>query len=443
MSFVEEYQRKLVKPEEAVKIVKPGDWVEYGSFSGSVVVLDRALAARKDELWDVKIRSTTRATGFPEVVKVDPDGEHFIYNGWHFSNYERKLSDRGLASYMPIVYHELPEYYRKYIDVDVAMIAATPMDRHGFFNFGPQVSHTMAICEKAKKIILEVNPRIPRCLGQEESIHISKVDYVVEADYPVAELASVRPGEIDKKIASIIIEQLEDGCCLQLGIGGMPNAVGEMIANSGLKDLGIHTEMFVDSMVDMVEKGCITGARKNIDRYKIVATIALGTKKTYDFINDNPMCFFMPVNYTNDPCVIGQLDKFVSINSCIDVDLYGQINSESSGSRQISGTGGAICFAQGAFRSKGGKGFICMSSTCSKGGKTFSRIRPTLEPGSAVTIHRGIAPCVVTEYGIASLKGKALWQRAEALIAIAHPDYREALIKSAQKLGIWRKSNKR
>jgi len=195
--------------------------------------------------------------------------------------------------------------------------------------------------------------------------------------------------------------------------------------------------------VDMVEKGRITGARKNIDKYKIVATIALGTKKTYDFINDNPMCFFKPVNYTNDPCVIGQLDKFVSINSCIDVDLYGQINSESSGGRQISGTGGAICFAQGAFRSKGGKGFICMTSTYSKGGKTFSRIRPILEPGSAVTVHRGIAPCVVTEYGIASLKGKALWQRAEALIAIAHPDYREELIKSAQKLGIWCKSNKR
>jgi butyryl-CoA:acetate CoA-transferase len=443
LSFKEEYGRKLVTPEEAVKVVKSGDWVEYGSFSGSSVVLDKALAARKNELADVKIRGTTRATGYPEVVVADPGREHFIYNGWHFSNYERKLSDRGLASYMPIVYHELPEYYRKYIDVDVAMIPVTAMDRHGFFNFGPQVSHTMAICEKAKIIILEVNPRIPRCLGQEEAIHISKVDYIVEADYPVAEATAVKPDETHKKIASLVIGQLEDGCCLQLGIGGMPNAVGDMIAGSGLKDLGIHTEMFVDSMVDMVEKGLITGARKNIDRYKIVATIALGTKKTYDFIDDNPMCLFKPVNYTNDPCVIGQLDKFVSINSCIDVDLSGQINSESAGSRQISGTGGAICFAQGAFRSKGGKGFICMTSTCGSGGRIFSRIRPTLEPGSAVTIHRGIAPCVVTEYGIASLKGKALWQRAEALIAIAHPDFREDLIRSAQELGIWCKSNKR
>ncbi|HCF71413.1 MAG TPA: butyryl-CoA:acetate CoA-transferase, partial [Syntrophomonas sp.] len=347
------------------------------------------------------------------------------------------------CSYLPMVYHELPEYYRNYIDVDVVMIPVTPLDKHGFFNFGPQVSHTTAMCEAAKTIILEVNPNIPRCLGLEEAIHISKVDYIVEADYPVAEIPAVRPNDIDKKIASIIIGQLEDGCCLQLGIGSMPNAVGDMIADSDLKDLGIHTEMFVDSMVDMVEKGRITGAKKNIDKYKIVATIALGTKKTYDFINDNPMCTFLPVNYTNDPCVIGQLDKFISINSCIDVDLFGQINSESSGKRQISGTGGAICFAQGAFRSKGGKGFICMTSTYSNGGKTFSRIRPTLEPGSAVTIHRGIAPSVVTEYGIANLKGKALWQRAEALISIAHPDFHEDLIKGAQKIGIWRKSNKR
>ncbi len=443
MNYTEEYKKKLVTPEEAVKVVKSGDWIDYGSFSGTVVVLDKALAARKDDLWDVKIRNIARATGIPEVVTVDPTREHFTYNSWHLSNYERKLSDQGLCSYIPVVYRELPEYYRSCIDVDVVMIPVAPMDKKGFFNFGPQVSHTMAMCEAAKTIILEVNPNIPRCLGQEEAIHISKVDYIVEADYPIAEIPAVKPSEIDKKIASLIIEQLEDGCCLQLGIGGMPNAVGDMIANSDLKDLGIHTEMFVDSMVDMVEKGRVTGARKNIDKHKIVATIALGTEKTYNFINENPMCAFLPVNYTNDPYVIGLLDKFVSINSCIDVDLFGQINSESSGTRQISGTGGAICFAQGAYLSKGGKSFICMTSTYSNGGKVFSRIRPTLEPGSVVSIHRGIASSIVTEYGIATLKGKALWERAEALISIAHPDFREELIKSAQKMGIWRKSNMR
>jgi len=443
MDYRKIYKQKLVAPSEAVKVVKSGDWVEFGSFSGCVVVLDKALAARKDGLRDVKIRCATRIAGIPEVVKADPAGEHFLYNNWHFSAWDRRLSDQGLCSYIPMVYSELPDYYRNYIDVDVVMIPVAPMDRYGCFNFGPQVSHTMAMCEAAKTTILEVNPNMPRCLGLEEAIHISRVDYIVEADYPIPELTPAIPGAIDKKIASLIIDQLADGCCLQLGIGGMPNAVGGMIADSDLKDLGIHTEMFVDSMVDMVEKGRVTGARKKIDRHKIVATIALGTQRTYDFINGNPMCAFMPVNYTNDPYVIGQLDDFISINSCIDVDLFGQINSESSGFRQISGTGGAICFARGAFRSKGGKGFVCMSSTFSHGGKVFSRIRPSLAPGSVVSIHRGTAPSVVTEYGIASLKGKALWQRAEALISIAHPDFREGLIRSAGEMGIWRKSNKR
>lgn len=443
MDYRKIYKQKLVAPSEAVKVVKSGDWVEFGSFSGCVVVLDKALAARKDGLRDVKIRCATRIAGIPEVVKADPAGEHFLYNNWHFSAWDRRLSDQGLCSYIPMVYSELPDYYRNYIDVDVVMIPVAPMDRYGCFNFGPQVSHTMAMCEAAKTTILEVNPNMPRCLGLEEAIHISRVDYIVEADYPIPELTPAIPGAIDKKIASLIIDQLADGCCLQLGIGGMPNAVGGMIADSDLKDLGIHTEMFVDSMVDMVEKGRVTGARKKIDRHKIVATIALGTQRTYDFINGNPMCAFMPVNYTNDPYVIGQLDDFISINSCIDVDLFGQINSESSGFRQISGTGGAICFARGAFRSKGGKGFVCMSSTFSHGGKVFSRIRPSLAPGSVVSIHRGTAPSVVTEYGIASLKGKALWQRAEALISIAHPDFREGLIRSAGEMGVWRKSNKR
>lgn len=443
MKYAEEYKRKLVTPQEAVQVVKSGDWVDYGTFSGSSVVLDKALAARKDELWDVKIRSSTRQTGFPEVAIVDSSREHFIYNSSMFSSYDRKMSDQGLCSYIPALLHEVSSYYRDYFDVDVAFIAATPMDEHGFFNFGPQVAHTMAICEKAKKIVLEVNPNIPHCYGTKEAIHISQVDYIVEADYPVAEVPAVKPNDIDKKIAAIIMEELKDGCCLQLGIGGMPNAVGEMIAHSGIKDLGIHTEMFVDSMVDMVEKGRVTGAKKNIDKYKIVATFALGSKKTYDFIDKNPMCAFLSADYTNDPYVIGRLDNFVSINNCIDVDLFGQINSESSGLRQISGTGGAVCFALGAFRSTGGKGFMCMTSTFSKGDQMFSRIRPTLEPGSTVTINRGMAPSIVTEYGIAVLKGKALWQRAEALISIAHPDFREELIKSAQEMGIWRKSNKR
>ncbi|MEG3071956.1 MAG: hypothetical protein RQM92_14930 [Candidatus Syntrophopropionicum ammoniitolerans] len=227
MDYAEMYKQKLVAPSEAVEAVKSGDWVEYGSFSGCVVALDKALAARKDELRDVKIRCTTRVAGIPEIVKADPAGLHFIYNNWHFSASDRKLGDQGRCFYIPLVYSELPEYYRSYIDVDVVMIPVAPMDRHGCFNFGPQISHTMAMCEAGKIIILEVNPNMPCCLGQENGIHISRVDYIVEADYPISEIAPSEPNDTDRRIASLIIEQLSDGCCLQLGIGGMPNAVGK------------------------------------------------------------------------------------------------------------------------------------------------------------------------------------------------------------------------
>lgn len=442
MCFNEEYQKKLVTPEEAVRVVKSGDWVDYGSFSGQVVALDKALATRKEELFDVNIRSVI-ALRPPEVVKVDPESKHFVYNSWHFSGLDRKLHDKGLCWHIPMLYHELPGYYRRFLDIDVAMLPAAPMDEHGFFNFGPQASHTKAICEKAKVVILEVNPNIPRCLGgREESIHISQVDYIVEANWPLPQVPAGAPTEIEKKIASYIMSEIEDGSCIQLGIGGMPNAVGGMIAQSDLKDLGLHSEMFTESMVDMVESGRVTGARKTIDKYKIAYTFSFGTQKTYDFLNDNPMCVIYPVDYINDPFIISQNEKVVSINNCIEVDLTGQVCSESSGTRHISGTGGQFDFAYGSYHSKGGKSFIAMESTFKKGEELRSRINPILTPGAVVTTHRSIVHYLVTEYGIVNLKGKSTWERAEALISIAHPSFREDLIKKAEKLGIWRQSNK-
>jgi butyryl-CoA:acetate CoA-transferase len=417
--------------------------VEYGQFSVQTVKVDHALAARKDELTNVKIRGITRAAGVPEVVKADPTATHFIYNNLHFSGIDRKMHDQGLCWFVPINYHEVPGYYRRFMELDVAIMVVTSMDEHGYFNFSTSCSHARAICDAAKMIIVEVNPNCPRCLGgYEEAIHISEVDYIVDACWSMPQLPAAPPSEVDQKIASLIMNEIQDGSCIQLGIGGMPNAVGMMIAQSDLKDLGVHTEMFVDSMVEMYEAGRLTGAKKNLDRNKIVFTFAMGTQKAYDFLHNNPACATYPVNYTNDPCVVRQIDNFIAINNCVEVDLYGQVCSESAGPRQISGTGGQADFTIGAYESKGGKAFICMTSSYGKGDQLKSRINKLLAPGAIVTIPRSMVSYLVTEYGMVNLKGKSTWERAEAIISIAHPNFRDELVKDAEELGIWRRSSK-
>ena len=443
MSHAKEYRAKLATPADAVRVVRSGDWVEYGQFAVQAVALDRALAARKDELWDVKIRATTRAAGTPEVVKADPTAEHFAYHNLHFSAGDRKLHDQGVCWFVPILYHEVPRYYRENCRLDVAMLPTAPMDAHGYFNFSLANSFSRAICDKAKTVILEVNPNLPVCLGgREEAIHISEVDAVVEADWNIPELPAAAPNEMESKIATLIMGEIEDGSCLQLGIGGMPNAVGSMIARSSLKDLGIHTEMFCDAMVELAETGHVTGARKTTDRFKIAYTFCLGTRKAYEFLDRNSGCASYPVDYTNDPFVIAQNDKVVAINNCVEMDLFGQVCSESSGTRQISGTGGQVDFTFGAYRSKGGKAFLCLSSTYDKRGTPVSRIKPLLTEGAIVTMPRPFVSHVVTEYGIVNLKGMSTWERAEAIIGLAHPDFREDLVKAAVKLGIWRRSGR-
>ncbi len=444
MGLAEEYKKRLATPEQAVRVVKSGDWVEYGQFATQNVLLDKALAARKDELKDVKVRSTTRVGAMPEVVRVDPTAEHFRYNSMHYMGVDRRSQELGNCWYIPILYHEVPSWYRNYMDLDVAMIATTTMDEHGYFNFGPSCSFSRAICDKAKKIVLEVNPNIPRCLGgREESVHISEVDHIVEADWPFPEFPFPDPTELDKKIAALIVNEMEDGACLQIGQGGMPIAVGWMLAESGLQDLGIHSEMFCDCMLGMIESGKVTNAKKSIDQHKIVYTFSLGVKRTYDFLHNNPMCAIYPVSYTNDPCIVRQNDRVVSINNCIEVDLFGQVSSESSGPKQIAGTGGQVDFALGAYHSKGGKSFICFGSTYNKKGAPASRVVPMLKPGTIVTTPRTIVSYLVTEYGVIHMKGKSTWQRAEAIISIAHPDFRDDLIKEAEKMGLWRRSNKK
>ena len=445
MDYQAMYQQKLTTAEEAVKVVKSGDWVDYGWCTNHPIALDKALAARKDELRDVKVRGGV-TMWMPEIAKAEDAGEHFTWNSWHCSGIDRKIMTKGMGFFSPMRYSELPRFYRENLSVDVAMLQVTPMDSHGNFSFALAASHLADMLEKAKVIILEVNKNMPWVYGLTGcEINIKDVDYVVEGDNPeIAQLGGGgEPTAVDKAVAELIVPQIPNGACLQLGIGGMPNTIGAMIAQSDLKDLGVHTEMYVDGFVDMAMAGKLTGKNKALDKGRQVYAFAAGSKKLYDYVDRNPDVMAAPVDYTNDVRVLAQLDNFISINNAIDLDLFGQVNAESAGLKHISGTGGQLDFVMGAYLSKGGKSFICLSSTVTgKDGTVKSRIVPTLTPGSICTDPRSCVHYIVTEYGMVNLKGLSTWERAEALISIAHPDFREQLIQDAEKMHIWRRSNK-
>lgn len=445
MKYLNEYKQKLVRADEAVKIIKSGDWVDYGWASGTPVDSDKALAARLEELNDIKFRGGI-LLWMPEIFKIKDAKKHFTWNSWHMSGIERKAVESGIAYYSPIRYSELPRYYRESIcPNDVAIFQVAPMDKHGYFNFGPNASHLTAVCETSKKVIVEVNHNMPNCLGGfENCVHISDVDRIVEGSNPAIGELGVSPiTPVDEAVAELILEEIPNGACLQLGIGGMTNAVGTLIAKSDLKNLGVHTEMYVDAFVDISEAGKINGSQKSKDRFRQTYAFAAGTKKLYDFLDHNSECMSAPVNYTNDIRSISSLDNFISINNCVEVDLFGQVNSESSGIRHISGAGGQLDFVLGAYLSNGGKSFVCCSSTYkTRDGDMKSRILPTLNQGSIVTDTRTNIHYFVTEYGKVNLKGLSTWQRCEAIISVAHPDFREELIKEAEKMKIWKKSNK-
>lgn len=443
MNFSQEYQRKLTTAEEAVKVVKSGDWIDYSFGTNMPDELDRALAARAEELDDVKVRAMLTLHPLA-ILDADPEGEHFCYNTWHFTGYERKLP--GRAFYLPMNYRHQPIFYEHELDLDVAMTMVAPMDRYGYFNFSLTNSSSLAICRKAKTLIVEVNEKMPRALGgREESIHISEVDFIVEGSNPdLPTIPAVTPTETDLAIAKRIVEEIPDGASIQLGIGGLPNAVGSMLARSDKKDLGMHTEMMVDAYLELYRAGKLTNRRKTLDRDKGTWTFAIGSQELYDWIDDNPGLASYPVNYTNDPAIMAANDNLISINSCLEVDLFGQVSAESAGTRHISGTGGQLDFLTGAYRSRGGKAFICFNSTHTdrKTGKRTSRVRPTLAQGTIVTDPRTQAHILVTECGMAKLTGLSTWERAEALISIAHPDFKDELINEAQAMNIWRRTNR-
>ncbi len=445
MDYLKEYKEKLRTPEEAVKVVKDGDWVDYAQTCAFPELLDRALAGRKGELKDVKIRHAISLKPV-QVVEQDPEQESFTYNLWHTSGLDRKYCDQGRAYYNPMLFRHCGRYYSKgFAPVDVAMITVAPMDEYGNFNFGLNNCCQPEMLEAAKTIILEVNPDMPKIYGKcTDHIHISQVDYVVESDAKIATTPVGKASDIDRQIAEHIFPYLEDGITLQLGIGGMPDCLGMLIAESDLKDLGMHTELMSNGYLKLYQSGKMTDRRKNIDKGKGVFSICSGSRELYDFLNENQMIVSAPMAYVNDPATLRQHEKFVSINSCISMDLYGQVCSETAGTRHISGTGGQLDFVTGGLENPNGKAFLAFpSSRVDKQGNRHSNIFGKFTQGDVITTPRTQAPYMVTEFGVAVLPGKATWQRAEAIINIAHPDFREDLIKAAEEQRIWRRSNKR
>ena len=444
MDYQAEYRVKLRTPEEAVRVVKSGDWIDYGTALSMPVLLDRALAGRRDELMDVKIRGNL-LFGPVEVAECDPTKEHFVYNSWHCSAYERTLCDRGLCYFIPTIFRNLVAYYRHFLDVNVAMMCVAPMDRHGYFNVSTSIGVAKGIMDKADIVIVEVNERLPRVRGgMDECVHISEVDMVVEGEHgPLPTLPPIRESDTDRRIAECILPHIVDGATLQIGIGSMPAALGRIMAQSDLKDLGMHTELLSDAYLELARAGKLTNRRKRHFRGKGVFATGFGSQELYDWVDDNPGLIAFPLEYVNSAEVIGQHDNMVSICSCIATDLYGQVDAESSGTRQISGTGGQLDFLTGAAMSRGGKAFLCMPSTYTdRDGIVHSRIVPTFS-GDIVTSPRSQSYFLVTEYGAQNLVGRTTWERAERIISLAHPDFRDDLIKAAEKQKIWRSSNRR
>jgi acyl-CoA hydrolase len=432
--FRDEYRRKLISAAEAAGMVKSGMWIDYGAICGFPSLVDAKLAERAPELRNVKIRAEHSHTQLP---KIDPDQNHFIYNSWFLGKVERDYQKNGACSYIPFGLSEGPRMYREWLkdEVDITFIEVTPMDKNGNFNFGTAVTRQKAACDVAKTVVVEVNEHQPWVYGgYDEVVNISQVDYIVENhEYKIPEFPTPEPTEEDRIIAGLLAEQIEDGATIQLGVGAIPSVVGKLLIEHGLKDLGVHSEMFNDSMMELIEAGIITGKKKSLNPGRVVHCFAAGSEKLYKYMNRNPVLAGFPVDYTNDPYIIAQNKKQIAINSALRVDLRGQVCSESVGTRQISGTGGQLEFTRGAYLSEGGKAFICLHATRrDSDGQLISNIVPTLLLGDMVTVPASDVSHVVTEYGMVNLKGKSVWQRAKLLISIAHPAFRDDLEKAAR-----------
>lgn len=349
---------------------------------------------------------------------------------WFCSTQARKAANAGYGDVLPSYYRDFPRVARQ-TQVDVFIAAVSPMDKHGYFSLSTVGSVSQAYIETAKRIYVEVNDQLPRAVNAPQ-LHISQINGYCETSYALPVLPAAEPDEVSVTIGNIIAERIPDGATLQLGIGSIPDAVG--MALKSKHHLGIHTEMFTDSMVELIECGAVDNSLKPIHRYRSVAAFAYGSQRIYDYIDDNPAFSLMPVDYVNEPAVIAQHPNFISVNAALEVDFYGQTCAESIGTRVVSGTGGHCDYVRGASMSPGGHSYIAFPSTAKHG--TVSRIVPTLTPGSLVSTGKNDVDCIVTEYGVAEMRGKSLGQRAKALISIAHPNFRDELTEAARKQGI-------
>ncbi len=428
---------KTISAEEAAGLVSSGMWLDYGAVLGQTDAFDRALGARITEFEDIRIRNCISLKP-RAVLEADPEARHVMWLSMHFSAYDRRMHDAGRCWYLPVNLGEIPDYYRRFnAPIDIAVFRTRPMDENGFYNFGLSNLWMRAVVERAKTVIVEVTESLPHVNGPTNGVHASEVDYVIEGGSdPLPELPNSEPNEVDRAVGRRIVGEIGDGACLQIGIGAMPNAVCSELLASGLKDLGVQTEMLTDGIVDLYRSGQVTGARKSLHPGKTVFTFGLGRKALYDTVHRNSDFLSLDVDQTNQPHMIMQNDNVVSINNTTSIDLTGQAASESDGHRHISGTGGQAQFVRGAYASKGGKSFVCLASTYERKGHRKSRIVLGHPPGTTITTTRADTMYVVTEYGMVNLKGMSTPERARALISIAHPDFREDLFRQAREAGL-------
>ena len=414
------YKEHLFTPAQAVQQIKSGQRVVVAHACGEPSIILDALVANAAQYENVEIIHMV-AMGKAAYCQPQYD-KNFHHNAFFLGGSTRAAAAEGRVDFTPVYFSEIPSLLREDLRPNVTLLQCSPPDAHGYVSLGVSVDYTKPAAEASDLVIAQVNQNMPRTLG-DSFLHVTQIGCLVEADTPVIELAPPKIGDVERAIGENVASLVRDGDTLQLGIGAIPDAV--LLFLKEKNDLGIHTEMFSDGVVELVEAGVITNKAKTLHRGQSVATFLMGTRRLYDYVSDNPAVAMYPVDYVNDPYVIGQNDNLVSINSCVQVDIMGQVVSTSAGLRQISGVGGQVDFVRGANLSKGGRAIMAMPSTTGKG--KISKIVPFLDQGSAVTTTRNEVNYVITEYGIAKIKGKSLRQRAEALIRIAHPDFRDEL----------------